>query len=67
MAVCSSIHAWKIPWTEEPGRSQRVGYKWVSTYTLIPQEVKKNDPGKKVYGAIRNSKQKNWTIKKGKH
>ena len=31
MAVHSSIFAWKIPWTEEPGRlqsmgSQRVGY-----------------------------------------
>ena len=31
MATHSSIHAWKIPWTEEPGRlqlmgSQRVGH-----------------------------------------
>ena len=31
MAAHSSIHAWKIPWTEEPGRlqsmgSQRVGH-----------------------------------------
>ena len=31
MATCSSILAWKIPWTEEPGRlqsmwSQRVGH-----------------------------------------
>ena len=31
MATCSSILAWKIPWTEEPGGlqskgSQRVGY-----------------------------------------
>ena len=31
MAVHSSILAWKIPWTEEPGRlqsmgSERVGY-----------------------------------------
>ena len=31
MATHSSIRAWKIPWTEEPGRlqsmgSQRVGY-----------------------------------------
>ena len=30
-AICSSILAWKIPWTEEPGRlksmgSQRTGY-----------------------------------------
>ena len=32
MAICSSILAWKIPWTEEPGGpqsvgSQRVGHK----------------------------------------
>ena len=31
MAICSSIIAWKITWTEKPGRlesmgSQRVGY-----------------------------------------
>ena len=37
MASHSSTLAWKIPWTEEPGRlqsmgSQRVGYSWV-TYT----------------------------------
>ena len=25
MAIHSSIHAWKIPWTEEPGRLQSVG------------------------------------------
>ena len=36
MALHSSILAWKIPWTEEPGRlqsmgSQRVGY--------VPSEV----------------------------
>ena len=33
MATCSSILAWKIPWTVEPGRlqsteSQRVGHDW---------------------------------------
>ena len=26
IAKHSSILAWKIPWTEEPGRSQRVGH-----------------------------------------
>ena len=31
MATCSSVLAWEIPWTEEPGerqsmRSQRVGH-----------------------------------------
>ena len=25
MATQSSIHAWKIPWTEEPGRLQSMG------------------------------------------
>ena len=35
MATCSSILAWQIPWTEEPGRlqsmgSQRVGHDLVS-------------------------------------
>ena len=25
MAICSSILAWKIPWTEEPGRLQSMG------------------------------------------
>ena len=39
MATHSSILAWKIPWTEEPGGlqsmgSQRVGYDWVTnTFT----------------------------------
>ena len=35
----SSILAWKIPWTEEPGRlqsmgSQRVGHNWVNSLSL---------------------------------
>ena len=35
MATCSSIFAWKIPWTEEPGglhsmRSQRIGHTLVT-------------------------------------
>ena len=25
MAICSSIPAWKVPWTEEPGGSQSMG------------------------------------------
>ena len=37
MATHSSIPAWKIPWTEEPGglqstRSQRVGHDWVTEH-----------------------------------
>ena len=27
MAIHSSILAWKIPWTEEPGRLQSMGHK----------------------------------------
>ena len=38
MATHSSIHVWKIPWTEGPGGlqsrgSQRVGHDWVTEYT----------------------------------
>ena len=38
MATHSSILAWRIPWTEEPGGlqsrgSQRVGHNWVTTHT----------------------------------
>ena len=41
MATYSSILAWRIPWTEEPGGSvglQRVGHDWVTntlTFTFI--------------------------------
>ena len=42
MAIHSSTIAWKIPWTEEPGRlqsmgSQRVGHDWATslTYSLM--------------------------------
>ena len=39
MATHSSIPAWKIPWTEEPGGlqsmgSQRVGYGWATSLSL---------------------------------
>ena len=40
MATHSSVLAWRIPWTEEPGRlqsmgSQRVGHNWATnTFTL---------------------------------
>ena len=39
MAPHSSTIAWKIPWTEEPGRlqsmgSQRVGHDWVTSLSL---------------------------------
>ena len=40
MATHSSILAWKIPWTKEPGGlqsmgSKRVGYDWVTNHTCI--------------------------------
>ena len=39
MATHSSTLAWKIPWTEEPGRlqsmgSQRVGHDWVTSFSV---------------------------------
>ena len=42
MATHSSILAWRIPWTEEPGElqstgSQRVGYQSDFTFTFNPQ------------------------------
>ena len=44
MATHSSILAWRIPWTEEPGRlqpmgSQRVGNDWVTFTLLLHQRV----------------------------
>ena len=40
MATHSNILAWRIPWTEEPGRlwsmgSQRVGHDWVTSISLF--------------------------------
>ena len=40
MATHSSTLAWKIPWTEEPGRlqsmgSQRVGHDWATSLSLF--------------------------------
>ena len=40
MAIHSSILAWRIPWTEEPGGlqsvgSQRVGHDWATNTTLL--------------------------------
>ena len=41
MASHSSTLAWKIPWTEEPGRlqtmgSRRVGHDWATSLSLFP-------------------------------
>ena len=45
MATHSSILAWKIPWTKEPGRlqsieSQRVRHDWVTKYNITHQKRK---------------------------
>ena len=39
MAICSCIHAWKIPWTEDPGRLQSMNSQRV---TIIPIGKEKN-------------------------
>ena len=44
MAPHSSILAWKIPWTEEPGRlqsmgSQRVGHNWATSLSHLKGEA----------------------------
>ena len=47
MATHSSILAWEIPWTEEPGglqsiRSQIVGHDWAQKSTTILESFKAN-------------------------
>ena len=56
MATHSTILAWRIPWTEEPGGlqstgSQRVGHDWVTLllYTWIQVRVKGNEIFLKIY------------------
>ena len=38
MAPYSSILAWKIPWTEEPGRLQSMGF-WCSACSSVSEDV----------------------------
>ena len=45
MATHSSILAWRIPWTEEPGRLrsmglQRVGHYWATSLSLLRSSLK---------------------------
>ena len=49
MATHSSILAWKIPWTEEPGRlqstgSQRVGHHWTHMHAPLTWAPNNNQP-----------------------
>ena len=44
MATHSSIHAWKIPWTKDPGGlqsmgSQRVGHNWATSLHFLTKEI----------------------------
>ena len=44
MAAHSSIHAWRIPWTEEPGglqstESQRVKNDWAIKHSTVISQV----------------------------
>ena len=46
MATHSSILAWRIPWTEKPGRlqftgSRRVGHDWVTSCSLLLHPLKR--------------------------
>ena len=46
MTIHSSTIAWKIPWTEEPGRlqsmgSQRVGHDWATSLSLMIKTLQK--------------------------
>ena len=47
MATHSSILAWEIPWTEEPGRLQSMGSQrvraWLSTLTAEPEASQKTN------------------------
>ena len=50
MAIHSSIPAWRIPWTEEPGGlqsmgSQRVGHDWVTNTPQTPSLSGSHTPG----------------------
>ena len=42
MATHSSILAWKIPWTEEPGRLQSMGLQ--NSQTRLSQQTAMSDP-----------------------
>ena len=43
MATHSSILAWRIPWTEKPGRLQSMGSQSDMTEVTKPQQQRKND------------------------
>ena len=73
-ATHSSILAWKIPWTEEPGRlqfmgSQRIGHNWVTNiffFKVTSSEISQTEKEKyfmlSLICRIWKVKQKNITI-----
>ena len=67
-AIHSSTIAWKIPWTEEPGRlqsmgSRRIGHDWATSLTLPTKFglVKAMIFPVVIYGCL------SWTVKKAEH
>ena len=71
MATHASILAWRIPWTEEPGRqqsirSQRVGHNWselacTHTYDTETQQINWELPGAAPWGSKKGKKtDNNW-------
>ena len=66
MAPHSSILAWKMPWTEEPGRlqsmgSQRVGHDWATSLSLFKKTVM-GQGVRSTLGAVCNSQHPLWTL-----
>ena len=67
MAPHSSTLAWKMPWTEEPGRlqsmgPQRVGHDWVTSLSFTFQGDSDGPRGQSTLGAVCNSQQSLWTL-----
>ena len=61
----SSILAWKIPWTEEPGRlqsmgSQRVGHDWATSLTHF--QTQKGGPALGLAGLCRSRSSRAWHV-----
>ena len=68
MATHSSVLAWKIPWTEEPGGVQSMGWQRVdttqhSTHTHTHTKVRKHKVGNK-HGAcvLKRHCQEQWLL-----
>ena len=65
MATHSSIHAWKIPWTKEPGGlqsmvSQRVGHDWVTSLQFTSYRARVNQETSQLQ--VRHSQGPYWAI-----